>query len=436
MYQVDGFGMFVEGDQELKQSVDMLMRFLVENDRISKAQVDTLKNVLNLINTSFTNLTVKDILSEQDSIKQKVQKVIDNNVQVQNFLKNLGKYSPRQQKSMSQNGPKNVRIYTIGAFNYISRLFKLWTKPHYNSDSKEREATEWKNYQMKSPYAEHSLWLHSKQLKDSKMNTRLQTMSEGDYANSKSDKFAFAKEEYINRMVTVLEMDGNGKWLGNHAFPVLANKKFSADLQGVVIEALEQPISFIKSASGTNMIVNEGAKKIFAGYFLDEVNAIKQAKDTRDKFISRLNEILSTNHTVESFSNLSVSQQRELFNATILPENLREDAIQMLNNELNKLTVTYHFKSSKNEAVKDSKDRVVSFDDAHIDLRKGAGYKHRHFQKVADNALFFLALFITSLNNIIDILACILVTNLPFSSYSPGDNNSLSNDTPFFNGWS
>lgn len=30
MYQVDGFGMFVEGDQELKQSVDMLMRFLVE----------------------------------------------------------------------------------------------------------------------------------------------------------------------------------------------------------------------------------------------------------------------------------------------------------------------------------------------------------------------------------------------------------------------
>lgn len=384
MYQVDGFGMFVEGDQELKQSVDMLMRFLVENDRISKAQVDTLKNVLNLINTSFTNLTVKDILSEQDSIKQKVQKVIDNNVQVQNFLKNLGKYSPRQQKSMSQNGPKNVRIYTIGAFNYISRLFKLWTKPHYNSDSKEREATEWKNYQMKSPYAEHSLWLHSKQLKDSKMNTRLQTMSEGDYANSKSDKFAFAKEEYINRMVTVLEMDGNGKWLGNHAFPVLANKKFSADLQGVVIEALEQPISFIKSASGTNMIVNEGAKKIFAGYFLDEVNAIKQAKDTRDKFISRLNEILSANYTVESFSNLSVSQQRELFNATILPENLREDAIQMLNNELNKLTVTYHFKSSKNEAVKDSKDRVVSFDDAHIDLRKGAGYKHRHFQKVAD----------------------------------------------------
>lgn len=384
MYQVDGFGMFVEGDQELKQSVDMLMRFLVENGRISKAQVDTLKNVLNLINTSFTNLTVKDILSEQDSIKQKVQKVIDNNVQVQNFLKNLGKYSPRQQKSMSQNGPKNVRIYTIGAFNYISRLFKLWTKPHYNSDSKEREATEWKNYQMKSPYAEHSLWLHSKQLKDSKMNTRLQTMSEGDYANSKSDKFAFAKEEYINRMVTVLEMDGNGKWLGNHAFPVLANKKFSADLQGVVIEALEQPISFIKSASGTNMIVNEGAKKIFAGYFLDEVNAIKQAKDTRDKFISRLNEILSANHTVESFSNLSVSQQRELFNATILPENLREDAIQMLNNELNKLTITYHFKSSKNEAIKDSKDRVVSFDDAHIDLRKGAGYKHRHFQKVAD----------------------------------------------------
>lgn len=384
MYQIDGFGMFVEGDQELKQSVDMLMSFLVENGRISKAQVDTLKNVLNIINTSFTNMTVKDILSEQDSIKQKVQKVIDNNVQVQNFLKNLGKYSPRQQKSMSQNGPKNVRIYTIGAFNYISRLFKLWTKPHYNSESKERENTNWKNYQIKSPYAEHSLWLHSKQLKDSKMNTRLQTMAEGDYANSKSDKYAFAKEEYINRMVTVLEMDGNGKWLGNHAFPVLANKKFSADLQGVVVEALEQPVSFIASASGTNMVINEGAKKIFAGYFLDEVNAIKQAKDTRDKFISAINEILGKDFTVETFSDLSVSEQRELFNATSLPENLREDAIQMLNNELQRLTVTYHFKSSKTEAVKDSKDRVVSFDDAHIDLRKGAGYKHRHFQKVAD----------------------------------------------------
>lgn len=384
MYQINGFGMFVEGDQDLKQSVDMLMNFLTEDGNISKHQIATLQNVLNIVNTYFTSLSVKDILSEQDSIKQKVQKVIDNNTVVQNFLKNLGKYSPRQQKAMSQNGPKNVRIYTIGAFNYISRLFKLWTKPHLNKESKQLEPTKWKSYQIQSPYAEHSLWLHNRKLKDSKMNTRLQTMSEGDYANSKSDKFAFAKEEYINRMVTVLETDNDGKWLGNHAFPVLANKKFSADLQGVIIEALEQPVTMLSTLTGSQLVINAAAKKVFAGYFLDELNAIKQAKQTRDNFISNINQILGTDYTVESFSELSISKQKALFNAENLPESQRADAIQRINDELRKLTITYHFKSSKTEPVYDNKNRVVSFDDSHIDFRKGAGYNHRHFQKVAD----------------------------------------------------
>lgn len=383
MYQVNGFGMFVEGDTDLKQSVDMIMSYLLDNGRLSREQLNTFQSVLNIINNSFSALSVKDILDEQSTIKNKIQKVIDNNKNVQAFLKNLGKHSPRQQKSMSQNGPKNVRIYTIGAYNYISRLFKLWTKPHRNKETKDLENTKWRSYQLDSPYAEHSLWLHNSKFKDSKMNTRLQTMTEGDYANSKSDKFAFAKEEYINRMVTVLEMGDNGEWLGNHAFPVLANKKFSADLQGLIISALEQPVTMQITNTGKHIVVNNAAKKVFAGYFLDELNAMRQAKETRDNFITRINELLGTNYTVESFSDLSVSEQQALL--TQKGKTLDGiDTQDLINQELQKLTITYHFKSSKTEPVRDSKGRIVSFNDSHIDLRKGAGYKHRHFQKVAD----------------------------------------------------
>lgn len=377
MYKVNGFGMLVEGDSNLKQSVDIIMRSITIGGNI-KNELTTLTNVLRIINENVTGLTTENILDEETSIRQRLQGIIDKNANLQNFFKNINRYMPRQPKSMSQNGPKNVRIYTIGAFNYISRLFKLWTKKHNNQE------TNWKQYVRNNPYAEHSIWLDK--LEDSKMNTRLQTMTEGDYANAKSDKFAFAKEEYINRMVTVLEMDSNGEWLGNHAFPVLANKKFSADLQGIVVEGLKQPVSINIGPKGIYVSINNQAKEIFAGYFLDELKAIRQAEKVRDEFIDTINKTLGTNYTIESFSKLSVSEQRDLFNATNLEETKRSDAINSINEAIKKLTVTYHFKSTKTEPVRDNKGRIVSFNDAHIDLRKGSGYKHRHFQKVA-NAL-------------------------------------------------
>lgn len=46
--------------------------------------------------------------------------------------------------------------------------------------------------------------------------------------------------------------------------------------------------------------------------------------------------------------------------------------------------MTYHFESSQKEPIYDAQGRVVTFNDSHIDLTSGAGYKHRHFKNVAD----------------------------------------------------
>lgn len=385
-YHYNGFGMFVDGDSDLKQSTDMLMSLIWDNNsnKVNKVERDSICSVMSIVNDNFTSITPESINNDETSINSRIQKIVDENKQLQAFLKAIGKYSPRSARTMSQNGPKNVRIYTIGAYNTISRLFKLWIKPHFSKETNSIKNTNWKEYQLRNPYVEHSVWLRNKELSNSKMNTRLQTMTEGDYENAKSDKFAFAGEEYMNRMVTVLGMDDKGNWLGNHAFPVLANKKFSADLQGVKVEGLDQVATIVPTASEHALVFNTGAKKVFAGYFLDELNAMQQARETRDNFIATINEVLGENYTVDSFSDLSVSDQRLVLNAIKLPAENRADAVYKINEALKTLVITYHFKSSKTEPAYDQKGRVVSFNDSHIDLRKGAGYKHRHFQKVAD----------------------------------------------------
>ena len=93
-------------------------------------------------------------------------------------------------------------------------------------------------------------------------------MNGDNYAKAKSDKYCLDKEEYINRIMTIL---GHANEDG-HVFPVLANKKFSADLVGVKDPRLEQVFSV--DAMG-NVSVTRAAKEVFAGYFMDELAAIE-----------------------------------------------------------------------------------------------------------------------------------------------------------------
>lgn len=72
---------------------------------------------------------------------------------MQTFLKDIGRHAPSSPKLMSQTGPKNVRIYTVGAFNYITNLFKNLTDKVRNS--------KWLQTIKNNPYAGHSVWLNA-----------------------------------------------------------------------------------------------------------------------------------------------------------------------------------------------------------------------------------------------------------------------------------
>lgn len=93
-------------------------------------------------------------------------------------------------------------------------------------------------------------------------------MNNDNYAKAKSDKYCLDKEEYINRIMTILgHTDEDG-----HVFPVLANKKFSASLTGVKSKDLEQVFSVTPQGE---VVITTAAKQVFAGYFMDEVAAIE-----------------------------------------------------------------------------------------------------------------------------------------------------------------
>lgn len=367
--EINGFGVFLPDDIDYKQTAEMLVNYCLDrNGKIVTSQVRTLQEIFRAINNNFTTLSPASLNSPDVDINRKIRDFIDRNKLMQTFLKDIGRFAPSSPKLMSQTGPKNVRIYTIGAFNYITNLFK-------NLTSRVRQSN-WLQTVKNNPYSENSVWLKDLENGTHQLNTRLQTMNNDNYAKAKSDKYCLDKEEYINRIMTVLGHPNDD----GHAFPVLANKKFSADLVGIKVKDLEQVFSVTPQGE---VVIARAAKEVFAGYFMDELAAIEQAKQVRDNFINELNEALGSNHTIESFSALTPSQQERELRALNLPEAQRKTAVDRINNALKTLVTTYHFESSKKDEIKDKNGRVVAFNDAHIDLTKGKGYEHRHFKNVA-----------------------------------------------------
>lgn len=370
-YDINGFGLFLPDDIDFKQTAEMLVNYCLNNDKteIDAKAVQRMQKIFTEINSKFTALSPSVLNDPNYDIRKTITKFINDNKLMQTFLKDIGRHAPATPKIMSQTGPKNVRIYTIGAFNYITNLFKHLTGKVKRS--------KWLETIKNNPYSEHSVWLQALENNAHQLNTRLQTMNNDNYAKAKSDKYCLDKEEYINRIMTILgHTDEDG-----HVFPVLANKKFSASLTGVKSKDLEQVFSVTPQGE---VVITTAAKQVFAGYFMDEVAAIEQAKQVRDNFINELNDALGTKYTINSFSKLSPSKQERVLRALDLPESQRANAVDKINKALKKLVVTYHFESSQKEPIYDAQGRVVAFNDSHIDLTSGAGYKHRHFKNVAD----------------------------------------------------
>lgn len=370
-YDANGFGLFLPDDIDFKQTAEMIVNYCSKDGEIVPGQVQKVQAVFTEVNKEFTALTPEKLNDPTTDIRRRITNFIDKNKSMQVFLKDIGRHAPASPKIMSQTGPKNVRIYTVGAFNYITNLFKHLTDKVRNSN--------WLQTITNNPYAKHSTWLNSLINGTHQMNTRLQTMNNDNYAKAKADKYCLDKEEYINRIMTILGHENED----GHVFPVLANKKFSGDLTGIKDTRLDQVFSVTPQG---DVVITKAAKQVFAGYFMDEIAAIEQAKQTRDNFIKELNEALGTKYTVESFSKLSVPQQERVLRALDLPESQRKTAVDRINRALKTLVITYHFKSTQSDPVYDVQGRVVAFNDSHIDLRKGAGYAHRHFKNVA-NAL-------------------------------------------------
>lgn len=353
--------------REVLKASDELFGFgLISNDvvrdsLIYKRVMEKQKNDKALRNVITTLLLIPSAsyMRGDDNKKSNADKKIDDLFSEKGMLTNLSQilsqYSPATPKSTSQRGPGNTKIYSIGSYNFITRLFSVRSKTE-----------EWLNDMKLNPYSQHSLWLKEMlsggETSRTSIGTKLSTMVDNDYQNSVADIDVTETEELLNRFVTTLS--------GYHQIPSLANKRFAANVHqlGMFIDVFD-----------TFGNINSKVIDSFVGYLADEILAISDALYLRNKFISELNKATKKDFTIESFSKKTALEQEQLF------KNNKQAA-----KLLNMLVKQYHFTQGAPTIVtKRGKDGDVYFKRAfHIDLRKGSGYKFRHFGKFADGFKF------------------------------------------------
>jgi hypothetical protein len=115
-------------------------------------------------------------------------------------------------KDNSQPGPKNTKVFSIGAYNFITRLF-----------STRMLRSPWKKRMQKNIYTAHSQWLQ--ELINGvhpKVNTKFSTVIDNDFRDATADIDVAPHEDLLNRLLTILD--------GQYNAPSLANKRFAAAL--------------------------------------------------------------------------------------------------------------------------------------------------------------------------------------------------------------
>lgn len=354
--------------QEVLKASDELFGFgLITNDivrdsLIYKRIMEKQKNDKALRNVIATLLLIPSAsyMRGDDNKKSNADKKLDDLFSEKGMLTNLSQllsqYSPATPRSTSQRGPGNTKIYSIGSYNFITRLFSVRSKTE-----------EWLNDMKLNPYSQHSLWLKEMmsggETSRTSIGTKLSTMVDNNYQDSVADIDVTETEELLNRFVTTLS--------GYHQIPSLANKRFAANVHNLGM------FTDVFDIFGN---INSKVIDSFVGYLADEILAISDALYLRNKFISELNKIFpDRNFTVDSFSKMSALEQEQLF------KNNKQAA-----KLLNMLVKQYHFTQGDPTIItKNGKDGDVFFKRAfHIDLRKGSGYKFRHFGKIVEQFKF------------------------------------------------
>ena len=315
----------------------------------STNSVDVLKNVvkaLNGIDSSVYKQSTGQTSSRFNKYNTIMKDLFEQKGAINTLIERLGSQQRPDPKTNSQRGAGGTKVYSIGAYNFITRLFGARIK-----------TKEWRDRMRKNPYCSHSQWLA--EMGDGtgkKVYTKLATVLDNDYQNSTPDIEITDINDLLNKMLTIAN--------GRHVAPSLANKRFALEIGG-----FSQPVDIINSS----LDINPAVIKQFVGYLADEILAISDAKKTRQIFIERLNDILKPTvpYTAESFSKLSSVQQEEIF------RNSKEAA-----SLLGMLVKQYHFKEGPATFSTDENNNRIVRRVFHIDLRKGTGYEFRHFKKL------------------------------------------------------
>lgn len=331
-------------DNDYQAAAEKIQRIMKSTN-----SVNILKDVvkaLNNIDSSVYKQSTGQTSSRFNKYNTIMKDLFEQKGAINTLIERLGSQQRPDPKTNSQRGAGGTKVYSIGAYNFITRLFGARIK-----------TKEWRDRMRKNPYCSHSQWLA--EMGDGtgkKVYTKLATVLDNDYQNSTPDIEITDINDLLNKLLTIAN--------GRHVAPSLANKRFALEISG-----FSQPVDIINS----DLSINSAVVKQFVGYLADEILAISDAKKTRQLFIDRLNDILKPNvlYTVESFSKLSSVEQENIF------RNSKEAACL-----LSMLVKQYHFKEGPATFFTDENNNRMVRRVFHIDLRKGTGYEFRHFKKL------------------------------------------------------
>lgn len=328
-------------DDDYEAAAETIQR-IMKNVKNTKPLTDVI-DALNGISMNVYNSISGASSNRRNFYNQKMEELFDIKSPIVQLLEKLGTESQPDHKANSQRGPEGNKVYSIGAYNFITRLFDTRIK-----------TAEWQNRMRQNPYCSHSQWL--KEIISSGglgkiVNTKLATILDDNFQDSVADIQVTEVEDLINKLVTIME--------GRHVAPSLANKRFALEIEG-----FNQPVDAVNNL----LTINEKIIDQFVGYLADEIVAVSDAMKTRDLFMEKLNKITGKNLTAKEFSAWSSEKQEELFRNN-------KEAAQLLK----MLVKQYHTKEGPSSFI--TKDGRIVRRVFHVNL-KGTGYEFRHFKQL------------------------------------------------------
>ena len=326
-----------------------------KDGNIEKAARQIIKSKLtNLLMSFSTDLTLKmreNVIKElsagstgKSQFQREFQKLTAMDSSFFKLAQDLAQSQQPDAKDNSQRGPGNTKVYSIGAYNFITRLF-----------SSRMKNPQWLDKLSRDIYTAGSSWLKELRKITPTVHTKFATMVDNDFGDASADIAVAPHEDMLNRLLAILNNEYNA--------PSLANKRFAASFEGFLFPERVQDVV------RTDGVIQDAYIERYVNYLADEILAIAEAMKTREDFIKSVNEITGKDFTVESFSKWNSVQQENLFREypALMPLIL-------------KLTKVKHFKEGGTVFTEVNGRTVRRV--FHIDLRKGRGYEFRHFPNI------------------------------------------------------